>query len=199
MRWDNLFDDLESQLEHELLVEDLDERAEAERLRLGRLGLRDRIIALNAHAGGMGIRVVLIDGTSRLVHATSHGRDWFFVEELNESSRRVHAIIPLAAISSLAMDAADVQASIVMTAPQDEHGATSLSDRLGLTFVLRDMCRRRSAVEVRTVTGVHFGTIDRVGRDHLDLAEHERGQSRRSSAVIQVRVIPLSQLVAIVL
>ena len=42
MRWDNLFDDLESQLEQELDAEDIDLLAEEERLRLGRLGLRDR-------------------------------------------------------------------------------------------------------------------------------------------------------------
>ncbi len=43
MRWDNLFDDLESQLEQELGAEDVDLLAEEERLRLGRLALRDRL------------------------------------------------------------------------------------------------------------------------------------------------------------
>ena len=46
MRWDNLFDDLESQLEQGLTAEELDLKAEEERLRLGRLGLRDRIVAI---------------------------------------------------------------------------------------------------------------------------------------------------------
>jgi hypothetical protein len=41
------------------------------------------------------------------------------------------------------------------------------------------------------------GTIDRVGRDHLDLAVHEAGQSRRQSAVQQYRVIPLDQLLLV--
>jgi len=50
MRWDNLFDDLESQLELELGAEDLDLVAEEERLRLGRLALRDRLVALVGHA-----------------------------------------------------------------------------------------------------------------------------------------------------
>ena len=43
VRWDNLFDDLEGQLENELNAEDLELRAEEERLRLGRLALRQRL------------------------------------------------------------------------------------------------------------------------------------------------------------
>ena len=49
MRWDNLFDDLESQLEQELTAEEVDLQAEEERLRLARLGIRDRLRSL-AHA-----------------------------------------------------------------------------------------------------------------------------------------------------
>ena len=37
MRWESLFDDMESQLEQELGAEDEQLRAEEERLRLGRL------------------------------------------------------------------------------------------------------------------------------------------------------------------
>ena len=48
MRWQNLFDDLEGQLESELGAEEVDLLAEEERLRLGRLSLRDRIRAIHA-------------------------------------------------------------------------------------------------------------------------------------------------------
>lgn len=47
MRWDDLFDDLESQLEREMTAEELDLEAEEERLRLGRLSVRDRLVALH--------------------------------------------------------------------------------------------------------------------------------------------------------
>jgi hypothetical protein len=199
MRWDNLFDDLESQLEHELSAEDVDVRAEEERLRLGRLGLRDRVVAISAHTPAESIRFALIDGQSIVGRLTSHGRDWFFVEQVSESLRRSHSIIPLAAVASVVLTLAQVEASVGPTAPGDNPGAGFLGDRLGLTFVLRDICRRRSAVEVRTLTGVYFGTIDRVGKDHLDLAEHERGAPRRSSAVAQFRMIPLVHIAIIAL
>jgi len=51
MRWDSLFDDLESQLEQELGAEEGDLLAEEERLRLGRLTLRDRLVAMTGPGG----------------------------------------------------------------------------------------------------------------------------------------------------
>ena len=52
MRWDNLFDDLESQLEQELTAEEVDLQAEEERLRLARLCIRDRLRARNRAGDG---------------------------------------------------------------------------------------------------------------------------------------------------
>ena len=65
MRWDNLFDDLESQLEQGLTAEEVDLRAEEERLRLGRLGLRERIAAIlqaQKYDPAYGIRFTLRGG-----------------------------------------------------------------------------------------------------------------------------------------
>jgi hypothetical protein len=194
MRWDNLFDDLESQLEHELSAEDVDVRAEEERLRLGRLALRDRVVAAHAGTPDGSIHVVLFDGHSIVGRPLSHGRDWFLLEHSTESHKRKHSIVPLAAISSIVLDSEQVSASIRANASGHDIGAANLSDRLGLTFVLRDVCRRRSAVEMHTTTGIHFGTIDRVGKDHVDLAEHERGEPRRASAVTRFRVISLGHV-----
>lgn len=194
MRWDNLFDDLESQLEHELSAEDVDVRAEEERLRLGRLGLRDRIVATHCEAPEDSIHFDLSDGHSIVGRPTSHGRDWFLVEHVTESSKLRHFIVPLSAISSVSLNVSQIQASIHTRAHEHDIGAVNLSDRLGLTFVLRDVCRRRSAVEIHTTTGVHFGTIDRVGKDHLDLAEHERGEPRRANVVSRFRVIQLGHV-----
>ena len=78
-----------------------------------------------------------------------------------------------------------------------EAGAHSLSARLTLPFVLRDLCRRRAALDLHTAVGDVHGTIDRVGRDHLDIAVHEPGKPRRSSSVTQYRIVPLGQLLLV--
>jgi hypothetical protein len=76
--------------------------------------------------------------------------------------------------------------------------AVSLSARLGLAFVLRDLCRRRGAVDVSTASEERLhGTIDKVGRDHLDLAEHEAGVPRRSAAVGRIRILPFDGLLLV--
>ncbi len=196
MRWDNLFDDLEGQLEHELSAEELDVRAEEERLRLGRLSLRDRIVAVVEAQGrdeAAGIRLILTDGTSLTVAPQTFGRDWFSAELRDESSRKMQAIVPMSAIASVVFTR--TQASVGLTATPSELSQTSLPARLTLSFVLRDLCRRRSAIDLSTLSGLLHGTIDRVGRDHIDLAVHEPGEARRESAVRESRAIPLTQLV----
>lgn len=195
MRWDNLFDDLEGQLEHELSAEELDVRAEEERLRLGRLSLRDRIVAVVEAQGSdaaAGIRIVLSDGTPLAVRPHTFGRDWFSADLIDDTRARGHAIVPMAAIASVVFTRA--QAAVSLTATPSELSQTSLPARLTLSFVLRDLCRRRSAVDLSTLTGALHGTIDRVGRDHIDLAVHEHGQPRRESAVRESRAIPFAQL-----
>jgi hypothetical protein len=196
MRWDRLFDDLEGQLEQELGAEELDEHAEGERLRLGRLALRDRLVALHDELGDEEtLAIVLADGDLVSVRPTDFGRDWFVAELLDTAHRRTRAIIPFSGVAALQLTRGQVEASLTPAA--EPGGASTLSARLTLPFVLRDLCRRRAAVDLRTTTGSVHGTIDRVGRDHLDLAVHERGQSRRESSVQHYRVVPLDQLLLV--
>jgi hypothetical protein len=65
MRWDSLFDDLESQLKQELTAEEVDLQAEEERLRLARLGIRDRLRSLHlaAEASDRMLQLSLADGS----------------------------------------------------------------------------------------------------------------------------------------
>lgn len=198
MRWDNLFDDLESQLEHELTAEELDLHAEEERLRLGRLSLRDRLLSLHEaqeRGSAYSIRLILVNGDRISVKPATFGRDWFAADLIEESARRSQCIVPLAAIAGLLLTRAQVSASLA--ARPGEESSRSLSARLGLAFVLRDLCRRRKPLEMRLVHGALFGTIDRVGRDHCDLAVHESGEARRESAVTEYRVVLLGQLVLV--
>jgi hypothetical protein len=187
MRWDSLFDDLESQLERERTAEELDLEAEEERLRLGRLALRDRLLALGRAPGQRALRITLTGGVRLSVHPQSIGRDW--LSAVLPDGRQ--CVVPLAAIATVSLSRADVAASL-SAAAQD-----TISGRLGLPFVLRDLCRRRRQVEATTLDGVLVGTIDRVGRDHFDLAVHEPGTARRESDVRDVLMVPIERLVVI--
>jgi hypothetical protein len=195
MRWDRLFDDLEGQLEQELSAEELDVRAEEERLRLGRLSLRDRIVAVHEAQGrdaAGGIRLFLSNGAPLTVRPLTFGRDWFSADLLDDSSRSSQVVVPMASIGAVVFTRQ--QSSLSLGATPSELSQTSLPARLTLSFVLRDLCRRRATVEVQTALGPVHGTIDRVGRDHIDIAVHEPGEARRESAVRQSRAVPLGQV-----
>ncbi|TFC49797.1 hypothetical protein E3T37_07455 [Cryobacterium sp. TMT2-10] len=192
MRWDNLFDDLEGQLEHELNAEETDLRAEEERLRLGRLSLRNRLTGL-ARASGLGagvLRVVLASGETLTLRPTTFGRDWLAADLLDAGSTGAQCVLPLAAVAGVIVRRDEIPDSLV-TEPES---AVRLVDRIGLPFVLRDLCRRRANIEVHTRSGPLRGTIDRVGRDHVDLAVHAAGTLRRESAVHQYRIVPITEI-----
>ncbi|TXN28772.1 hypothetical protein [Lacisediminihabitans profunda] len=195
MRWDNLFDDLEGQLEQELSAEEIDLRAEEERLRLARMSLRDRLVAIREHGpAGVGAPIRLLLGAGRVVSVApmTFGRDWFSADLVDESPRRSQCIVPLAAIAGLLLTRDQVVSSL--GAASVAESGRSLSGRLGFGFVLRDLCRRRREVDIDIAAGAQHGTIDRVGRDHLDLALHDPGTPRRESAVRQLRVVPFAQV-----
>jgi hypothetical protein len=198
MRWDNLFDDLEGQLEQELNAEEIDLRAEEERLRLARMSLRDRIVAIHefeSPGSGRPIRLLLPAGEVVAVAPLTFGRDWFSADLVDESARHAQCIVTLAAIAGLLLTRDQVTHSLG-AASVGESGR-GLSGRLGFGFVLRDLCRRRREVDLVVHGGIQHGTIDRVGRDHLDLAVHELGTPRRESAVQQLRVVPFAQVVLV--
>ena len=192
MRWDSLFDDLESQLERERTAEELDLEAEEERLRLGRLAIRDRLLALAAAPGERPLRLALVGGTRLVVHPHTVGRDW--LSGALPDGRQ--CIVPLASIASISLSQVEVVTSLHASAPTGVPRDT-VSGRLGLPFVLRDLCRRRRQVEVTTADGILVGTIDRVGRDHVDLAVHEAGTARRESAVRDVLMVPIEHIVIV--
>ncbi|CAN5385008.1 hypothetical protein BH10ACT6_BH10ACT6_11500 [soil metagenome] len=204
MRWDDLFDDLESQLEQELGAEDLDIHAEEERLRLGRLTLRDRLLAMTrsgreaasvgAGLGADELRLALRDGQLLGVAVGSIGRDWVLGEL--RGPRRGSCLVPLAGIASVLPTPQQLARSL--DGEEASEPPVLLSARLGLGFVLRDLCRRRAALELSVAYGERLhGTIDRVGRDHVDIAEHEPGVPRRAAAVTRIRMLPLEQLVLV--
>lgn len=194
MRWENLFDDLETQLERELTAEEVDLEIEEERLRLGRLSVRDRLVALHESRAGAAYRLVVTvaSGERLAVHPIAFGRDWFSADVTSEGSRAWQCIVPLGAVVGVSFAPALVPPSLTATSAREGH--PSLSARLGLQFVLRDLCRRRKPVDLVLAAGEVHGTLDRVGRDHVDLAVHERGAHRREAEVREIRIVPLAAL-----
>jgi hypothetical protein len=186
VRWDELFADLEGQLEHGLDAEEREAELEEERLRIGRATLRDRVAAIAAQPDAL--RVRLIDGAAIDLVPRTVGRDWVSGDLAGTSAQ---GVLPLAAVDALLPTADQLRRSL-------EPGAVgAVTDRIGLAFVLRDLARRRRTLQLTTPSGVLAGTVDRVGRDHLDLAVHPADGWRRASAVARIEVVALSRVLLV--
>jgi len=176
MRWDALFADLEAQLEEVDRAELAAEVADRTRRELALVALGDRLRAaagrpLEMHVRGAG-RVA-----GRLLEV---GPDWLLAEERHE------VLLPLSAL--LAVTGLPPRTA----APQQQ---TVVSRRLRLGAALRGLVRERATVAVTLVDGtVLQGTLDRVGADHVDLAEHVTGEARRAASVRRVSTLPFEAL-----
>ncbi len=195
MRWDLLFDDLESQLDREQRDEERALAIEGERLRLGRLTLRDRLTAISRATddGDVIVRVELHGGAVMALRPLTFGRDWMSAESRAAGRRSRQCVVPLAAIAAVLPSRSQLDPSLE---PVPESSAR-LAERIGLPFVLRDLCRRRTPVRLTTVDGVVHGTLDRVARDHVDLALHEPDSPRREREVQGYRIVPLARVLLI--
>ena len=184
MRWDRFFDDLEGQLASEWEAERAALDTEAERLRLSRVTLRERLAVLEDREGSPALpSFEIVDGTVLAAEVTGVGADWVALQ----GARAVALLLPFTAIAAIGLPHADVLRSARPAA------RSSLADRMTFGFVVRDMVRRRVAVTVHLTHGrMLTGTIDRAGADHLDLALHEPGSPRRAAEVTGYRIVPFS-------
>jgi hypothetical protein len=195
VRWDNLFDDLEGQLAQGLSAEDVDIRAEEERLRLAQLTIRERLLAIQEsyeRSDDYAVRLGLTNGATLDVRPVSIGKDWVSGDIRGTTQLNDQCIVPLAAIARIVLSRDHVRRSLAGV--RKETGA-AISARISVPFVLRDLCRRRASVDIVTASATIHGTIDRVGRDHLDIAVHEADAPRRESSVSHFEIVPLNQVV----
>lgn len=181
MRWQQLFADLSAQFEH---AEDAAERAEAAsraRLEQGAVRLADRLRA------AVGSEVVLrCRGAGQVAgRLTDVGADWLLLED----ERGAEVLVASAAVLS-------ASGLGRLTAPPEEPGA--VRRRLDLRWAVRAVARDRSTVQVLLVDGARLvGTIDRVGADFCELAEHPEDEPRRAGAVRGVQAVALSAVVLV--
>ncbi|MFL6177154.1 MAG: hypothetical protein ACJ715_10920 [Ornithinibacter sp.] len=179
MRWEGLFEDLEGQLAAEQRRERDDEVAERTRRERALVTLGSRL------AAGLGTRVGigLIGGHHVEGVLGDLGEDWVLVR-VDAGAHEVLVPLPgMLTLRSLAVQSASGRCA----------------RRFGLGYALRALSRDRATVAITLVGGGPglLGTIDAVGADHLDLAEHLEGVPRRRQNVRAVTTVPFTAILAV--
>lgn len=182
MRWADLFADLDAQLEALQRADFAAEVADRTRAEHGSLALVDRI--RGAHGHRVGVRVAgagRLDGTLEDV-----GVDWLLLGGPNQPQVLI-ALSAVLAVSGLG----------VATAPAVR--PDRIHRQLDLRRALRGLAGRRAGVRlVLRDASILTGTVDRVGADFVELAEHPPGEPRRRGAVRAVQAVALSAVGAVV-
>ena len=175
MRWQRLFADLQAEFDAAEAAAERAEDASRRRVETGAVRLVDRLagargrpLALRCRGAG--------DVTGVLVDV---GADWLLLTD--DGGREL-----LVATSTVRTVAGLGRA----TAAPGERGPVRV--RLDLRRAVRGLARDRSVVQVVLDDGsAYVGTVDGVGADHVELAEHAADQPRRATAVRGVRAIAL--------
>lgn len=177
-RWRALFDDLEAQADAIAARELQAEVSDRIRREAALLGIADRLRA------GVGQHLTAtVEGAGPVTGlALEVGPDWLLLADPAERE----VLIPFRALLGV------VGVGPGAAAPGSEG---EVGRRLDLRWALRGLARDRAVLTVLLRDGALLtGTLDRVGADHVDLAEHPIGDVRRPAAVRSVRLIPLAAL-----
>ncbi len=173
MRWQRLFDDLQWQFEAEEAAAERAESASRTRAEVGGIRLTERLggalgsaVSLDVRGAGR-VSGVLVDG----------GPDWLLLADDQGRDQ----LVALAAVLSVA------GLGRLTARPDPPDGVRA---RLDLRRALRGLARDRAPVQVVLDDGgTVTGTLDRVGADYVELAEHPFDAPRRSEAVRGVRAV----------
>ncbi|MGY1807302.1 hypothetical protein ACI8AF_08015 [Blastococcus sp. SYSU D00669] len=181
MRWQQLFADLQAQFDEAEADAERAEHASRTRAEVGALRLTDRL------RGALGARVSLrCRGAGQVSGELADvGVDWVLVEE-GAGREALVASAAVVAVSGLGRQ----------TAVPAEDGV--VRGRLDLRWAVRALARDRSAVQLLLHDGaVLTGTVDRVGADFVELAEHDLGTQRRPGAVRGVVAVALDAVAVV--
>ncbi|MBX6370722.1 MAG: hypothetical protein IRZ02_00495 [Acidothermus sp.] len=178
-RWSRLFNDLEGQLAAAQEAADAAEAADRVRAEVLQIRLIDRLWG----SIGRSIRLRLGPGDTLAGRLVTAGEGWVLLEE---GDRETLVFLPrVQAIDGLDPRTA---ASAEVMGP--------LAARVGPGHTLRRMLRDRAPVGVRLDDGtILTGTLDRVGRDFIDLAQHDPGDVPRARAIRSLLTIPWPSIV----
>ncbi|WP_279581602.1 hypothetical protein [Fodinicola feengrottensis] len=180
-RWERLFADLEDQADALERAEEAAQVGDRVRAEVGDVRLYDRLRAAVGQQLALTVR-----GAGAVAGALLEvGPDWLLLGEPYERE----VLVPFAAVTS-------VGGLGRHSAAPGSQGRVAA--RLTLRWALRRLARDRAAVCVFLADGCQLGgTVDRVGADFVELAEHPAGEPRRASAVRGVRAVPLHALALI--
>jgi hypothetical protein len=181
MRWQQLFADLQAQFEQEEVSAERAEAGSRARAEVGGLPLADRL------GGAVGAPVVLtVRGAGQVAgDLVEVGADWVLVAA--DLGREV--LVASAAIRA-------VGGLGRRTAAPEIPGPVRA--RLDLRRALRGLSRDRATVQIVLDDGTAVvGTVDRVGADYVELAEHAADTPRRAEAVQGVRAVVLSGIAVV--
>jgi hypothetical protein len=182
MRWEQLFADLDAAFEAEEVAAERAEAGSRARAAVGAVRLVDRLRGAAGHEVSLECRGVgPVRG--RLLDV---GVDWVLLRD--EQGREVLVALGVVqAVSGLG----------ATTAAAEEDGAVARA--WDLRRALRGLARDRAAVQCRLDGGaVLAGTVDRVGADFVELAEHHLDQPRRRGSVRSVRAVALAAVAVVV-
>ena len=181
MRWQQLFEDLQAQFGEEEAASERREYASRTRVEVGVVQLSQRLL------GSLGAPVsVTCRGAGQVAGVLVEvGPDWLLLED-ERGRQQLVATAMVRAVSGLGRG----------TAPPRPAGA--VRDRLDLRRALRALARDRAPVQVVLDDGsILTGTLDRIGADYVELAEHPADQPRRAALVQGVRAIVLAAVAVV--
>jgi len=181
MRWQQLFADLQAQFDEEEASAERAESASRARAEIGAVALARRL------SGAVGSPLSLrCAGAGPVVGVLVEvGVDWLLLED--ESGRP--SLVAASAVRT-------VGGLGRRTTMPEELGP--VRGRLDLRRALRGLARDRSAVQVVLEDGtVVIGTVDRVGADYVEIAEHPVDLPRRAEAVQGVSAVVISAIAVV--
>ena len=174
-RWDRLFADLEGQLEAAERADLAAEVADRTRHEIAQTTLLDRFRA------ALGSEVdLLVDGVGPVAGTlTRVGADFIVV-----TAGGSPALVRIAALLT-----------VRNLGTASESAVEAVATRIAVRLVARELARDRIAVTAWLRDGTTLtGTIDRVGADYLELAEHSLDEPRRAAVVHGVRTVAIDAL-----
>lgn len=174
MRWEDLFADLEQQWDALAEGDRQAEIAERTRAEFAQVDLADRLRG----SEGRPVRLRTRAGQELAGDLSRVGADFVLL-----SLPRQECVLPFSALTTVqGLGPESVSAEV----------AGPVRTRLGLGSVLRRIAADRSPVTLVTSAGMLSGTVQRVGSDFLELAEHAPDDGVRATHARRPSLVPFS-------